>query len=339
MEILLTADAIAKRVRYVLEASEGERYAIVAFIGAQPLAWIKKPKDLHIYCWPSAGGTHPDGIDSLVREGANVAFIERLHSKVYHSERGTVLGSANLSSNALGGTLTETAVYLPPGAFPIEEQLARLTMGLCPPRTDKFSRRLEKLRIDHNAYLQRNPAERTLEDNSSDIGAIVEIATERTRSFADWYRAPDRAQWQLGVWLTLATMPEDIEQEEINFAGKEPATWIGDEREDKFVLSMPTLECQFFQKAYKIRKDGIGWWFPHIVRKTVLEDWADMPYIFTAQDRIPVGSSVPFDLDDPKFQPALSKAVEELGEESEQMIGPVTDKFIETLAHHYFAQA
>jgi hypothetical protein len=113
MEILLTAGAIAERVRYVLEAPEGERYAIVAFIGARPLTCVKKPRNLHIYCWPSAGGTHPDGVDSLVKEGANVAFVECLHSKVYHSERGTVVGSANLSSNALGGTLTERAVYLP----------------------------------------------------------------------------------------------------------------------------------------------------------------------------------------------------------------------------------
>lgn len=133
-------------------------------------------------------------------------------------------------------------------------------------------------------------------------------------------------------------MPEDVEQEEIDFSGKEPATWIGDERGDKFVLSMPTLECQFFQKAYRMRKDGIGWWFPKVVRKTKLKDWADMPYIFVAEEGIPVGASVPFDLDDPKFQPALSKAVEDLREKSEQMIGPVTEEFIESLAHHYFAE-
>jgi hypothetical protein len=166
----------------------------------------------------------------------------------------------------------------------------------------------------------------------------VEIDTGKTQSFADWYHASNRTQWQLGVWLTSATMPEDVEQEEIDFSGKEPATWIGDERGDKFVLSMPTLECQFFQKAYRMRKDGIGWWFPKVVRKTKLKDWADMPYIFVAEEGIPVGASVPFDLDDPKFQPALSKAVEDLREKSEQMIGPVTEEFIESLAHHYFAE-
>jgi hypothetical protein len=337
MEVLLTADAIAKRVQFVLEAPEGERYAIVAFIGAQPLAWIKKPRNLHVYCWPSAGGTHPDGIDSLVKKGANVAFVEHLHSKVYHSERGTVLGSANLSSNALGGVLTETAVYLPPGVFPIADQLSQLSKRLCAPRTEEFSRRLAKLRIDHNAYRQRNPAE-SMEGKASDIDAMVEIGSGQARSLADWYNTPDRAQWQLGAWSTLATMPEDVEQEEINFSGKEPETWIGDEREDKFVLSLPTLECRFFQKAYRIRKDGIGWWFPKIVRKTERDDWADMPYIFLAQDRIPAGASVPFDLDDPLFQPALSRALEALGEEAEQMIGPVTDRFIETLADHYFGR-
>jgi len=337
MEILLTADAIAKRVQYVLEAPQGERYAIVAFIGARPLEWIRKPENLHVYCWPSAGGTHPDGVDSLVGKGANVAFVEHLHSKVYHSERGTVIGSANLSSNALGGVLTETAVYLPSGAFPIAEQLARLKKGMCAPRTKEFSRRLAKLRIDHNAYRQRNPAER-VESDASDIDSIVEIDSKHAHSFEDWYYSPNRAQWQLGVWSTPATIPADVKQEEINFSGTEPAAWIGHDRENKFVLSLPTLECQFFQKSYKIRKNGISWWFPKVMRKTEHEEWGDMPYIFMAQERIPVGASVPFDLDDARFQPALSRTMEELGEESEEMIGPVTDTFIKTLARHYFGR-
>lgn len=38
-----------------------------------------------------------------------------------------------------------------------------------------------------------------------------------------------------------------------------------------------------------------------------------MPYIFTSQERVPAEASLPFNLEDPKIQSVLSKAVEEMG--------------------------
>ena len=113
MEILLTSAAIAERIRYVMDAPLGQRYVIVGFIGSRPLQWIARPEGVQVFCWPLAGGTNPDGIDSLIEAKSKVWFVEKLHAKVYHSNRGTVVGSANLSSNALDGALTETAVSLP----------------------------------------------------------------------------------------------------------------------------------------------------------------------------------------------------------------------------------
>lgn len=119
MKVLHAVNDIRNAVSEVLGDVASARYAIVAFVGRDPLRWITEPRGLQVYCWPRAGGTNPDGIDALVNAGATVHFKESLHSKVYHSDtRGTVLGSANLSDNALGtGRLTETVIYLPPGAF------------------------------------------------------------------------------------------------------------------------------------------------------------------------------------------------------------------------------
>jgi hypothetical protein len=337
MEILLTSATIADRVRYILEATEGERYAIVAFIGARPLKWITNPQGLHVYCWPAAGGTHPDGIDALVKNGANVAFVERLHSKVYHSDRGTIIGSANLSANALGGVLTETAVYLPPRVFPIKQQLDKLIDGLCEVGTKEFAERLAQLRRDHNTYHQRNPASGKPTPQSVDVGTLIEAQTGPVQSFIEWYRSPNRTDWQLGVWLYQAQVPDDVEKQQLDATGKEPANWIGEELANKFTLGLPTLECRFFQKAYRIRKDGMRWWIPEVMRETKHEDWVENPYIFLAQVNVPAAVNVPFDIDDLRFRQALSNAVHQLGEKSEQMIGAVTDEFIETLARHYFA--
>lgn len=338
MEVLLTASAIAERVRYVLEAPKGERYAIVAFIGARPLQWIAQPAGLRVFCWPSAGGTHPDGIDALVKEGAQVAFVEHLHSKVYHSARGTVLGSPNLSANALGGVLTETAVFLPPENFPIDAQLTKLARGFCGPGTSEFAARLALLRIEHNAYRQRNPA-LDAPSQSTDIGNLIEVETGPAQSFGEWFHSPNRSDWQLGAWTHHSSIPDDVAEQQQDSTGTEAANWISDERPDKYQLMLPTLECRFFQKSYRITKKGMRWWFPNVVRMTNNPAWADNAHIFLAQELVPAGCSVPFNIDEPGFHQALSNAVNELGEKSEHIIGAVTPKFIDTIARYYFEPA
>lgn len=338
MEVLLTASVIAERVRYVLEAPVGKRYAIVAFIGARPLHWIGCAEGLQVFCWPLAGGTHPDGIDALIKDGAQVAFVERLHAKVYHSERGTVLGSPNLSANALGGVLTETAVFMPPGDFPVDSQLEALGRRIYKPGTPEFAARLGQLRLEHTAYRQRNPATETF-DQVADVSSLLEVETGHAQSFGEWFQAPNRTAWQLGAWSHYANMPDDVAEQQQDATGAEAANWISDERHDKYQLNLPILECRFFKKEYKISKRGMRWWFPEIRRATSDPAWTANAHIFLAEELIPAGCSVPFTIDEPRFHKALSSAVWELGEKSEQMIGPVTHEFVETLAKHYFKPA
>jgi len=272
------------------------------------------------------------------RRGAQVAFVERLHSKVFHSEFGTVLGSANLSDNALGGALIETAIYLPPGAFPVDALLNRLKREMLAPGSSEFAVRFARLRREHNAYRQRNPAPE-VPALASDVGTVTEIESGKVPSFGEWFNAPNRAAWQLGAWTHYASVPDDVAQQQLESSGRETATFISDEAGDKYDLSLPTLECRFHRNQYRISKNGMQWWYPKIVCRSADAAWAESPYFFLADELVPTGCTVPFDIREPQFKKALSDAVLELGEKSEQMKGPVSDEFIKVLARHYFGQA
>lgn len=335
VELLLTAVDIAKRLKYIMSAQTGERYALVAYVGSRPLQWIERPKGLRLYCWPSAGGTHPDGIDALLNAGAEVAFVERLHTKVYHSEYGTIIGSANLSANAMGGVLTETAVFLPPGVFSIQKQLDRIEGRVCIAGSKDFSARLARLRLEHNSFQQRNP--QSAPGGQSNISMVVEMGGKKRQSFGDWFRAKNRPSWQFAPWSETAEIPADVEAEQQETTGKSAATWISSKRQDKFVLHMPTLECKLLKNNDGVYKNGMRWWFPEAVLSTSNEEWSETPHIFLARTLIPDGCTVPFSLDE-KFQQALSAAVGELGEEWEKMEGPVTDDFLTSVASHYSFQ-
>jgi hypothetical protein len=65
---------------------------------------VHEPKGLIVYCWPNVAATNPDGVKDLISKGASVYFVERLHMKLFWSESGgAVVGSCNLTQNALGG--------------------------------------------------------------------------------------------------------------------------------------------------------------------------------------------------------------------------------------------
>jgi hypothetical protein len=331
MEILLTSAEISDRIRYVMDAPRGQRYVIVGFIGSSPLQWIPRPKGVHVFCWPLAGGTNPDGIDTLIEAKARVCFVEKLHAKVYHSKRGTVVGSANLSSNALGGVLTETAVWLPPTTFPIEQQLALIERGALELGTNEFAARLAQLREEHNAFRQRNPGER-----HDDVGAVVESEPGRIRTFGEWFKSAHRPAWQLSAWMLNRAIPGDVEHQYREATGRNAKTWISDERADKYALHLPTLECRYLSNEYGIRKTGIRWWYPDTMYKSAHPDWKETPHIYLAKVMVPSGCSIPFDAREPRFHAALSAAVNKLGKECEAMVGPVTKRFVDTIALNYF---
>jgi phosphatidylserine/phosphatidylglycerophosphate/cardiolipin synthase-like enzyme len=84
---------------------------------------------------------------------AKVHFVNRLHAKIYWSKaRGALLGSANLTANALGENgLQEAMVWLPPELFDIRPFIRSLHI------LDDFNKTLKWLHAAHIRFLQRNP--------------------------------------------------------------------------------------------------------------------------------------------------------------------------------------
>ena len=154
MEYLENARAIRDKLAQIYE-TPANGTAVVAFVGANAASYL--PKDLtmlRIICWPKAGGTNPDGVRSLLDAGATIDFCDRLHSKIFHSPaHGAIIGSANLSDNALGeNSLHEFAVFDPAPQFNIQSVIAGL--GHLSAVNDE---NLDKLQLEHDLFWQRNP--------------------------------------------------------------------------------------------------------------------------------------------------------------------------------------
>lgn len=65
-------------------------------------------RDLTLLCEPFSGNCDPGLLDRLTDAGADVRAVPHLHAKVFASESGVVIGSANVSGAALIGTSTRT---------------------------------------------------------------------------------------------------------------------------------------------------------------------------------------------------------------------------------------
>lgn len=109
----LTDDKITANVKELL--SEGG-VAVVAYVGKNARNMLSK--DTIVICDFNSFGTNPNEIAWLIEKKYDVRSLANLHAKVYCSEFGAIVGSANLSANGLellDGTpanLTETAVLV-----------------------------------------------------------------------------------------------------------------------------------------------------------------------------------------------------------------------------------
>lgn len=77
-------------------------------------------KGTRVICDISMGGTNPEVLVVLSEKiGDNLRHLPDFHAKVYISDEGCVIGSANLSNRGVGflsqATLTEASVFLEPG--------------------------------------------------------------------------------------------------------------------------------------------------------------------------------------------------------------------------------
>jgi hypothetical protein len=102
MHYLQNSEEIRTAINSIYSTND-EKWAIVGFVGYGALDQLPSGvKNLSVICWPKPGATSPDGVRRLQDAGIKVYFCDRLHSKIYWaSGQGAVIGSANLSKNAL----------------------------------------------------------------------------------------------------------------------------------------------------------------------------------------------------------------------------------------------
>ncbi len=178
MKLLSTSLDIQRAVVRLMKPG-AERVVLVAFVGSGASAYIPKPKGVTIVCWPKGGGTNPRAVRELMERGARVFFADRLHMKLYWARgRGAVLGSANLTTNALGsGKLKELAVAVPDTSVSIRAILKSVDAQ---PVSEK---RLKRLDREHRK-----------------MAGFVSGGNEPAIHYRTWFDSPARPNWKLGWW-------------------------------------------------------------------------------------------------------------------------------------------
>lgn len=214
MKILKTSASIRKAVTWLMRTTKARRVAVVAFVGAGARAFIPRPKGVQIICWPKAGGTNPLELRRLKKMGADIRFADGLHMKVYWAAgRGTLITSANLSTNALGaGSLKEIGVLLPSDAIDIDDIIASLK-----------SRRFNKAEM------------RKLEELHRKINARQPRQTEKRErvEFLEWYSLPAHSEWKLGWWDDYGQCSKQAKEiVRADFNKTEPEDFISCRRHD-----------------------------------------------------------------------------------------------------------
>ncbi len=115
----LAAEDLSGRIRKVCSGDDVK--CAVAFWGNNAEVELFNPpqieaKEFKIICDISMGGTNPETIKQLgAPENPNLKHIEGLHAKVYISNSGCVIGSANASDNGVG--FQNSAKHLEAGVF------------------------------------------------------------------------------------------------------------------------------------------------------------------------------------------------------------------------------
>jgi hypothetical protein len=164
--LILATTELRERIADITSPQSGRRVVVSAFIGADALEFMPNPKGATVYCWDHPSGTDPEGVADLMQDAA-VWFVTGLHMKIYWSKRrGVLIGSPNLSNNALGADsrLLESAIYYDDSsAVDIEkvEAVLKKTRRRAEDWIDELRRRANR---DPIARRGRHRARRSLEE-------------------------------------------------------------------------------------------------------------------------------------------------------------------------------
>jgi hypothetical protein len=182
LNVLYNRDQIGTTLKQIF-SQKGRRVAVAAFVGQDAIELLGKARGVEVICWPKGGATNPDAVRALMQAGAKVFFSDNLHMKLYWSPAGCIIGSANLSANALGnGSLKEIGVLLSGEDVDIDSVLRSVT----PRRVTRDA--LHKLDQEHAIYTARNPAKGKGPKKPKGL------------TFGDWMQSPYPKTWKLGWW-------------------------------------------------------------------------------------------------------------------------------------------
>ena len=241
MKYLTNSSAIKSELENLFSHS-GRKWAVVAYVGYGALDQIPAgTRDLKVVCCPKPGATNPDGVRRLLNHGIEVYFCENLHTKLYWTENvGVIVGSANLSSNALSESgQHEFAVFNADPNFDIEGVLSKLSYA---PVTEES---LASLDTEHTAITNRHR-------DSDEQG-------RKALSFYEASRQMVPRKWKFITWCELRESNELIEQKVLSSTGQ--SKWVNDNdvAPNKFKVGDFVLQVHVDKKDERIRRANCKW--------------------------------------------------------------------------------
>lgn len=301
MRVLTEKTEIRSAIQQVLSDPKDERIVLVAYVGAGALDFLPKPKGVKIFCWPQAGGTNPKAVSDLLRKGADVQFVKRLHAKVYWSRtKGAVVGSANLTENALGERAQhEVAVALKSDAVDMKQLLTKLNVI-----RDRDAA-LKRLWKQHNEFYSK----------LGKRGSGGARSSEPIPTFAEWYATRTGGpSWRLSFYTREGKPADDATKKYWSETGYgDYAYFLSTERDD-------ALEKRAFALALRVPKKGrlqlkkaeLEWWMPDYMTKSEESGYKEDPIHWFARGDYSKSADQPFKLDK-KFKAALVDLLNERG--------------------------
>lgn len=256
-----------------LFSEDGEKWAIVGFVGYGALDQLPTPiNQLSVVCWPKPGATHPDGVRRLIGAGVKVYFCEHLHSKLFwKSKRGLIVGSANLSRNALGtSNQHEFGVYVPDDTFDIRTVLAPLNY------VEVTSLSMRKLDTAHVAARARDP------DCDEPLDKPLTFLQSRQLAF------PRR--WKLVTWTEPWYDTTPIKEAVMACSGKDSWVTVNGVGPGKFEVGDFVLQVHVDTKGY-IQRANCAW-----LRVELIANIAKRPAIVQLKP-LSDGALPPFQID------------------------------------------
>ena len=294
---------IAHAIRSILHKKNGRRVILAAFVGKDCEQWVDNWEGVELWCWPKAGGTHPEAITRLLELGVDVQFCDKLHAKVYWSQTGgCLIGSANLTNNALGEKgLLEAALQIRSDIVNIDDLIDAFGLHKSP-NADVLTQ-LNELRAKH-ALLPKP-------EGRSKGGARVDRKKTKPCTYLSWFEAKAPIPWQFSIWYEPGKVPSDLNKYRRERGQKEPKEWISAHKAGSLKNGIPALYLKLnndTDRPYKYKKQP-HWWLPSKYFKTSDAKYKENPHIFLAEVRGLDETLPPFDANDPIFLNAVDEAL------------------------------